>query len=78
MAKKRKSKKEVKVLVEDRSAFNCPDCKGEGLKDQFHVCDKCGGTGKLNSELLKYPVGTVILKQDGQYLINERGEEIKQ
>lgn len=40
-------KKEVKILVEDRSAYNCPDCNGEGLKDQYHVCEKCQGTGKI-------------------------------
>lgn len=32
---------------EDRSAFNCPSCGGEGLKDQFTLCPQCNGTGKI-------------------------------
>lgn len=32
---------------EDRSAFNCPDCKGEGLLNERTVCPKCSGTGKV-------------------------------
>lgn len=38
---------------EDRSAFNCDACSGEGLT--YHIglnrherCAKCGGTGKVN------------------------------
>jgi hypothetical protein len=34
---------------EDRSAFNCPDCGGEGLKngnDPYQLCPTCNGTGK--------------------------------
>lgn len=38
----------VKVAVEDRSAFNCPDCKGLGLaEDSNYLCRKCAGTGKV-------------------------------
>lgn len=33
--------------VEEESEFNCPQCSGTGLKDQFNVCIKCGGTGKV-------------------------------
>lgn len=33
--------------AEDRSAFNCPACAGEGLKDQYHLCEQCQGTGKV-------------------------------
>jgi DnaJ-class molecular chaperone len=46
-------KEEVKVpvvpvkKVEDRSSFNCPDCKGEGLKNERELCQKCLGTGKV-------------------------------
>jgi DnaJ-class molecular chaperone len=37
-----------KVVKEDRSAFNCPDCKGEGLNvAHTQRCVKCGGTGKV-------------------------------
>lgn len=32
--------------VEDRSAYNCPACKGEGL-DGDKVCASCLGTGKV-------------------------------
>lgn len=38
----------------DRSAYNCLDCKGEGLKllpdgtySQTERCTNCGGTGKV-------------------------------
>ena len=39
-------------VEEDRSAFNCPDCAGEGLKvtpawPQGTICDRCQGTGKI-------------------------------
>lgn len=33
--------------AEDRAAFNCPDCQGEGLQDQYNVCPRCNGTGKV-------------------------------
>lgn len=37
----------VKEEVEDdRSAFNCDSCAGEGLVDG-KVCTKCAGTGKI-------------------------------
>lgn len=28
-------------------SFNCTECKGEGLKDQYTVCPQCKGTGKV-------------------------------
>lgn len=30
-------------------ASKCPDCKGEGIKSpiDFHVCQRCDGTGKV-------------------------------
>ncbi len=32
----------------DRSAYNCPDCGGEGLvNNNTERCPKCGGTGKI-------------------------------
>lgn len=39
-------------VEEERSAFNCPDCAGEGLKvtpawPQGTICDRCQGTGKI-------------------------------
>jgi len=38
-------------VVNDRSAYNCPTCKGEGLvKDSRNVdvlCGNCAGTGKV-------------------------------
>ena len=38
----------VKEVVEDRSAFNCPECKGEGIDvDKNLVCRNCNGTGKV-------------------------------
>lgn len=45
-------KKEEEVApVVDRSAYNCPDCGGEGLKkaeDGTLVdCTNCGNTGKV-------------------------------
>lgn len=40
-------KKEPKEVKEDRSAYNCPTCKGEGLQDQYNVCPECHGTGKV-------------------------------
>jgi DnaJ-class molecular chaperone len=36
---------------EDRSAYNCPACKGEGLIFEGRhgtFCQQCHGTGKLN------------------------------
>lgn len=35
---------------DDRSAYNCPDCGGEGLKDgnnPYEICPRCKGTGKI-------------------------------
>lgn len=33
---------------EDRSAYNCTDCKGEGLISQNGIiCATCHGTGKV-------------------------------
>lgn len=44
----KENKEEVQAKpAEDRSAFNCPDCGGEGLKDQYSVCPRCQGTGKV-------------------------------
>lgn len=34
--------------VEDRSAFNCSNCQGEGLLSQTELCPVCNGTGKVN------------------------------
>lgn len=39
--------------VEDRSAFNCSTCNGEGLvwdegAKKHDRCPVCGGTGKVN------------------------------
>lgn len=34
-------------VAEDRSVFNCEACKGLGLLDSRHVCEVCGGTGKV-------------------------------
>lgn len=45
--KKASKKADVQEEKEDRSAFNCPDCKGLGLQDSFHVCSHCMGTGKV-------------------------------
>ncbi len=42
--------KEVVEVKEDRSAFNCPKCKGEGLMLNGvvqSICDQCNGTGKV-------------------------------
>jgi len=36
------------AVVEDRSAYNCPQCKGEGLLDQHTICPMCQGTGKVS------------------------------
>lgn len=38
---------EESAKKEDRSAFNCPDCAGEGLKNETTLCPTCGGTGKV-------------------------------
>jgi DnaJ-class molecular chaperone len=50
MVKKVKEIKKVKVIVkpiiEDRSAFNCPECKGLGLLNGV-LCPRCQGTGKI-------------------------------
>lgn len=35
------------VDPEDRSAYNCPACGGEGLKDERTICPTCSGTGKV-------------------------------
>lgn len=34
-------------LVEDRSAFNCPNCGGSGLDASEQTCQTCKGTGKV-------------------------------
>lgn len=51
---KAKTKKESVVeevkpesIIEDRSAFNCPDCRGEGLLNPRTICPRCLGTGKV-------------------------------
>lgn len=41
------AQEEEAAPVEGREAFNCPDCQGEGLKDQYNQCDRCKGTGKI-------------------------------
>lgn len=38
---------EQETPVADRSAYNCPACKGEGLLDQKTLCSTCLGTGKV-------------------------------
>lgn len=38
---------EVVADKEDRSAFNCDGCKGEGIDESEKVCAKCSGTGKI-------------------------------
>lgn len=43
---------EKPVTVEDRSAFNCKACKGEGMvfttqRPQGEICTVCLGTGKV-------------------------------
>lgn len=45
-SKAAKAEKVSKVEVKDES-LNCPDCGGDGLKNQFTVCQKCLGTGKV-------------------------------
>lgn len=35
------------VDEEDRSAFNCTACKGEGLDEKVQRCSVCLGTGKV-------------------------------
>lgn len=53
MAKSKQSTKKTrevsvqKEVVEDRSAFNCPDCGGDGLDQNQKICLKCSGTGKI-------------------------------
>lgn len=46
------AKRVKKEKVEDRSAFNCDKCNGDGLVGTDRVgnptiCDKCAGTGKI-------------------------------
>lgn len=41
------TQEEEAAPVEGREAFNCPDCNGEGLKDQYTQCDRCKGTGRI-------------------------------
>jgi DnaJ-class molecular chaperone len=36
-----------KEVLEDRSAYNCPTCKGSGLQDEKTLCPACHGTGKV-------------------------------
>ena len=45
MSKKRQIK-EVQVK-NDRSAFNCKPCEGEGLLVNGNICSECRGTGKV-------------------------------
>lgn len=46
--KSNKSRAKIaKEEKEDRSSFNCPLCKGEGLLDQKTLCSQCNGTGKV-------------------------------
>jgi DnaJ-class molecular chaperone len=37
----------VAVNADPRAMYNCSDCNGFGLKDQYTLCPKCGGTGKI-------------------------------
>lgn len=71
------SAKETQVATLNRSAYNCPDCKGEGLLDSNTRCVSCGGTGKLNPQTAQYPEGTVVLKSDGQYRMSN-GQLVKE
>lgn len=49
-AKKNSSPESVEgeeSVKEDRAAFNCQPCGGEGLLPNGKVCDTCHGTGKV-------------------------------
>jgi DnaJ-class molecular chaperone len=54
MAKAKKEKESVrkeKVAqeepVDDRSAYNCKACNGDGLENDYKKCGVCAGTGKV-------------------------------
>lgn len=36
----------VEVEEDDRSSYNCPDCKGDGIVGNV-ICNRCQGTGKV-------------------------------
>jgi DnaJ-class molecular chaperone len=64
MSKKSKLVEQIEP-VEDRSAFNCKPCAGEGLIDENTVCPNCQGTGKVPVESQSTPgervrIGTKI------------------
>jgi len=62
--------------AEDRSAYDCVPCKGEGLLENGTVCSDCLGTGKTSARISPYPEGTILVKQEGTYKI-ENGQEVK-
>jgi DnaJ-class molecular chaperone len=37
----------AEIPVINLSDFNCPDCKGSGLKDEHTLCPTCLGKGKI-------------------------------
>lgn len=40
---------EEAAQLEDRSAFDCSECFGQGLKTPVTVCPTCHGTGKVSN-----------------------------
>lgn len=69
------SKKATKIKVEDRSAFNCVPCGGDGLVGNT-LCEQCEGSGKSDGPKAAFPEGTVVLTQEGQYKV-ENGVLVK-
>lgn len=67
--------------VEDRSAYDCAECLGEGLDAREKVCAHCGGTGKKPEQQIDFGAfkpGTQVITKDGTFIISPTGEPIKQ
>lgn len=63
--------------AEDRSAYNCKPCGGEGLDAAGNTCQDCGGTGKFLQGKSEYPEGTIVVKPEGTFVVTN-GQEVRQ
>ena len=63
--------------VEDRSAFNCSACGGEGLKNgtiQDQLCPECNGTGRTSGDYATMQPGTIVVTKNGTFTVDSYGQ----
>ena len=61
--------------TDDRSAFDCVPCKGEGLLENGQLCTNCNGQGKHLASRSQYPEGTVVVRPEGTFTVVD-GQEV--